>query len=119
MVEFYFDRNEPYLDTLYSNWAKRRKRRALHSECGWPLQIQEIKFVKADDFPGIQAADLVAWIWNAFYKDDTIAKSLFPMFLDLLGGMHKFYDYELIKRDFGNDKLGTDPLGYKALDNRY
>jgi hypothetical protein len=111
-VELYFDRNEPYLDTLYSNWLKRRKHQ------GWPSQIQQIKSVKACDCPGVQAADLVAWIWNAFHRDDSIARCFFPIFLDLLGGMHKFYDYELIKRDYGNDKPGADPLAYKALDNR-
>jgi hypothetical protein len=109
-VGFYFDRNEPYLDTLYSSWVRHRKRPK------WGRQIQEIRAVNAGDCPGIQAADVVAWLSNGFHSGDTRATPLFPIFLALSGGMHKFYDYESIKGDYGNDRRGVDPLSRKGME---
>jgi Protein of unknown function (DUF3800) len=106
-VGFYFDRNEPYLRTICSNWQKRRR----HS--GWPRQIHSIQSVTAGNYPALQAADVVAWIANGFHKGDTRAKPLF-IIIPLSGGMHEFYDYERIKSDYGNDRTGVDPYAYKG-----
>jgi hypothetical protein len=106
-VVFYFDHNEPYLRTLYSNWQNRRK------NPGWPRQIQNIESVTSK-VPALQAADVVAWIANAFYKGDTRAEGLFPI-IPLSGGIYAFYDYETIKRDYGDDKPGADPYADKGL----
>ena len=57
-LHLFFDRNEPFLNTVNQVWLQQKKRKN-----GWPHQVRDIQFVD-DTCPGIQAADLLAWILN-------------------------------------------------------
>jgi Protein of unknown function (DUF3800) len=107
-VIFYFDHNEPYLRHIKNNWDRGKKYRV-----GWPSQVKDILPISATNVPALQAVDILAWTANHFHMGDDRARSLF-FIIPLSGGIHDFYDYETIKKEYGNDKKGTDPYAYKA-----
>ena len=115
-VLFYFDRAEKFLRTIRSNWIRGKKHLRKEPEPsggGWPTQVKDILPVNADNVPALQAADVVAWITNGFYKGDDRARPLFQRLFP--GRMRKFYDYETIKKEYAGDTKGTDPWAHKAL----
>ena len=111
-VIFYFDDNEPFLRQTKPVWEKGRKYRV-----GWPSQIDQMLSVFNRRVPALQAVDIIAWIANQSHMGDDRARALFPI-IPLHGGMADFYDYERIKKEYGNDTERTDPFAYKALPPR-
>jgi len=116
-VKFYFDFGEKFKDRIERVWRRFRKRRE-HPH--WVDQIKSIEPASAKDVSALQAADVVAWIVNAHYYRERVAKSPPDCFLDsvhpiyywvkalrlmlgLMGEMHGFYDYEKIKSDYANE----------------
>jgi hypothetical protein len=104
-VIFYFDQNERFRHYIKRVWDKERKSRS-----GWTTQVKDILEVSAQGIPALQAADVIAWIINGYYKGDTRAKALFSSVkvLSLNYALFRYYDYEQIQRQYGN-RLSEPP----------
>jgi hypothetical protein len=89
-IIFCFDQNEEFLKFIYSAWQRRRKAH----RGGWPEQVKDIVKGNSAYEPGLQAADLIAWSTNSAYRG--IERSYPYAFLNILMGMHKFFDYDNI-----------------------
>lgn len=98
-VSLYFDMNEDFLKTIYPIWSKMRKRKR---EFTWAHQVKVILPVPSEEIPGIQAADLLAWIVAGHYRKNEKAENFYPYTKDILIGMHRVYDYKAILRDYGD-----------------
>jgi hypothetical protein len=62
-LHLYFDKNEPFLHKINRVWLENKKRK----EAGWPRQIQGIVKINSQSEIGVQAADVIAWIFNRHY----------------------------------------------------
>jgi hypothetical protein len=64
VLRLYFDKNEPFLHKINRVWERNKRRNG----GGWPLQIAIIASVDMHIEYGVQAADLIAWIFNRHYN---------------------------------------------------
>ncbi|HEX4769356.1 MAG TPA: DUF3800 domain-containing protein [Bryobacteraceae bacterium] len=77
IVQLYFDRGEDFMKKIYRTWtnAPESKRQ------GWQRQTESIGTVTRL-CPGVQAADVIAWITNKHFTDGTDAE--YEMWYQLL-----------------------------------
>jgi hypothetical protein len=62
VIEVRFDRNEPFQRYMHDAWRKGRK--GPRAQQGWPRQVRDIQTADAKTTPGLQVADLFAWVLN-------------------------------------------------------
>jgi hypothetical protein len=72
VVSLVFDRKEPFQRCVYNLWARNRRCRRQ----GWPRQVRAIQTGSSSD-PGLQAADLIAWTVNRYFKMQRSAPSVY------------------------------------------
>jgi len=114
-----FDQGEPFIRYLKHPWlAHRRKARQLG---GWPAQVKEIEPARAEDHPGLQAADLIVWGVRRHYETpdqtpDWDAKQIILCSLMTGKHYHGFFNATALERLFVKKERINFNLSYDLLD---
>jgi hypothetical protein len=94
LLHLYFGQNDKFRHKIGRVWDRTKKRK----DAGWPLQIAQIDTVNSREVFGIQAADVVAWIFNRHY---TIGDQEDMWFWVSLLQPSELYDYDKIMKKYG------------------
>jgi hypothetical protein len=89
-VELYFDRNESFRGHVYSEWAiKKRSKKPW-----WSDMVKTVAPARMEDTPGLQAADMVAWLLNRHYSQGDLGNwvGVVNTFLDRADRRYAGYD---------------------------
>jgi|ERR1043166_874494 hypothetical protein len=112
-LHLFFDRGEPFLHYLNAPWQRERRRARRHG--GWPAQVGDILPAAAQDHPGLQAADLIAWgvrMHHESRQQDPRASRIIMMTLLTGKHYHGFLDEEALERFYVRKEHLTFALRY-------
>ncbi len=112
-LQLLFDRGEPFLRHLKAPWQ--REHRKAQRQGGRPAQVRDIRFVTAQDHPGLQAADLIAWGVRMHYEtqqQDLRASRIIMMTLLTGKHYHGFLDAEALHRFYVQKEQVSFALHY-------